>query len=155
MKLALLAFLIVAAVRVATASPQVAAAQPPSDADKEREVFEMTCGVCHESNLIGESLRSPAEWDELISLMQGYGAGGTPEQFAQARAFMLRSFGRVNVNSAAAIDLAPVLDVTPDQAGAVIAYRDQNGRFATVDDLKRVPGLDIAKIEARKERLMF
>jgi competence ComEA-like helix-hairpin-helix protein len=33
-------------------------------------------------------------------------------------------------------------------------YREQNGRFKTVDDLKKVPGLDFKKIESRRDAIV-
>ena len=41
------------------------------------------------------------------------------------------------------------------QAAAIIAYRAKNGAFKTVDDLKQVPTLDAAKIDAKKDRITF
>ena len=37
----------------------------------------------------------------------------------------------------------------------VVAYRDKQGGFKTIDDLKKAPGLDAAKIDALKDRLLF
>jgi competence protein ComEA len=36
-----------------------------------------------------------------------------------------------------------------------VTYRQQNGSFKTLDDLKNVPGVDAAKVDARKARLSF
>jgi competence ComEA-like helix-hairpin-helix protein len=40
-------------------------------------------------------------------------------------------------------------------AEAIVKYRDERGRFGAIEDLKKVPGLDAAKVEARKDRLVF
>jgi competence protein ComEA len=37
------------------------------------------------------------------------------------------------------------------EAAAVIQYREKHGRFKSVDDLKKVPGLDFKKIESRRD----
>ena len=51
---------------------------------------------------------------------------------------------------------APVAaDLPADVAGAVVKYRQANGPFKSVDDLKKVAGVDVAKIEARKDRFVF
>ena len=39
------------------------------------------------------------------------------------------------------------------QAAAIIEYRTKNGNFKSIDDLKKVPGIDPAKIDAKKDRL--
>ena len=41
------------------------------------------------------------------------------------------------------------------QAALIIQYRAKNGDFKSIDDLKKVPGVDVAKIEAKKDRLVF
>jgi competence protein ComEA len=52
-------------------------------------------------------------------------------------------------------DLAISLDLSTKETDAIIHRCEENGAFKTLDDLKTVPGLDIAKIEARKDRLTF
>jgi competence protein ComEA len=37
----------------------------------------------------------------------------------------------------------------------VIQYRTKNGDFNSIDDLKKVPGLDPQQIEAKKDRIVF
>ena len=49
------------------------------------------------------------------------------------------------------VELPGVQD--PREAAAVIKYREQNGRFKTIDDLKKVPGLDFKKIESRRDAI--
>ena len=62
---------------------------------------------------------------------------------------------RINVNKAEAIDLESGLSLTRSEAAAIIQYRTQNGSFKSIEDLKKVPGVDAAKIEAKKDRLTF
>ena len=40
------------------------------------------------------------------------------------------------------------------EAAALIAYREENGPCKKLEDLKKVPGLDYKKIDARKDRLV-
>lgn len=62
---------------------------------------------------------------------------------------------KINVNEAKAIDLESGLSLKRSQAAAVIQYREKNGPFKSIEDLKKVPGIDAAKIEAKKDRLIF
>ena len=137
------------------AAPQAPAPQEPPDAAAARETLSTVCGQCHEANVVEGPLRQPAEWDETISRMKSFGATASADQFAQVRVYLLWSFGRVSVNNAPAGDLAPVLDVASDVAEAVVKYRTDNGKFAGLDDLKKVPGIDAAKVDKRKARLVF
>lgn len=49
--------------------------------------------------------------------------------------------GRVNINTADAATLETLPRVGPAMSGRIIAWREANGRFATVDDLRAVAGI--------------
>jgi DNA uptake protein ComE-like DNA-binding protein len=36
-----------------------------------------------------------------------------------------------------------------------VKYREEHGAIASIEDLKKVPGLDAGKVDARKERFVF
>jgi len=55
----------------------------------------------------------------------------------------------------AAIEMESRLSLKRSQAAAIIAYRTKNGKFKSIEDLKKVPGVDAAKIEAKKDRIVF
>jgi competence protein ComEA len=61
----------------------------------------------------------------------------------------------IKVNDATAIELESGLGLRRSQAAAVIAYREKNGKFKALADLKKVPGIDVAKIDAKKDRIAF
>ena len=42
-----------------------------------------------------------------------------------------------------------------EEMGLNIVHRDKNGPFKSIGDLKKVPGIDAAKIDAKKDRLTF
>lgn len=46
----------------------------------------------------------------------------------------------VNINAASVAELDAVKGVTPKQAAALVEYREQNGPFKSIDDLKKVKG---------------
>ncbi len=60
----------------------------------------------------------------------------------------------VNVNQADADTLAAaIVGIGPAKAAAIVAYRDANGPFKTVDDLLLVKGIGEATLEKNRERL--
>ena len=69
-------------------------------------------------------------------------SGITPE--AEERAAMLFS-----------TFVPSIVNLTPKEAEAIVAYREKNGAFKAVDDFKKVDGLDYAKIDSNKARLQF
>ncbi len=63
--------------------------------------------------------------------------------------------GKIYINKAAAKDLESALEISAAEAEAVVAYRRDVGDFKTLDDLKKVPGFSISKVEGKKDRLVF
>ena len=53
----------------------------------------------------------------------------------------------VNLNTATAAELDTLPGVGPSTAAAILAYREENGSFAAVDDLLEVRGIGDAKLE--------
>lgn len=56
--------------------------------------------------------------------------------------------GPVNLNTATADDLDSLPGVGPATAAAILAYRDEHGPFAAVDDLGEVRGIGTVKLDA-------
>ena len=116
--------------------------------------FEAVCGACHTSSLVSD-IRTETEWKDTVELMVSLGAEGTGEQMEAVMRVLLRTLTKVNVNTAPATQLPLVLDVSEATAQAVVKYRAEHGKFKSLADLKRVPGIDAAKLEARKDRVAF
>lgn len=68
-----------------------------------------------------------------------------PPTIAEARAVEIAS-GPIDVNRATAEQLESLPGVGPATAAAIVAERDRNGPFVSVDDLERVPGIGPAKL---------
>ena len=63
---------------------------------------------------------------------------------------------QVNVNDADAATLAAVLDgVGLARAEAIVAYRQEHGRFADIYDLANVKGIGDRTIELNEERILL
>jgi competence protein ComEA len=117
-------------------------------------VFAGVCGACHTVSMVSD-MRSESEWVETVEYMVSLGAKGSDEQMEAVMRFLRRTLTKVNVNTATAEQLPLVLDISEAAALAVVKYRGEHGNFKTLDDLKKVPGIDAAKLEARKARLVF
>lgn len=63
------------------------------------------------------------------------------------------AFAAVDLNSAAAKDLEAVKGIGPAKAKAIIDYREKNGPFKSVDDLKGVKGFGAKTIEKLRPEL--
>ena len=116
--------------------------------------FETVCGACHDTSLISD-IRTEPEWRETIEQMVGIPVDAGGEQLKAVLRFLLRSWTRVNVNTATAAELPLVLDISEATAQALVKYREAHGKFKSFEDLKKVPGLNAAKLQARQNRIAF
>ena len=69
--------------------------------------------------------------------------------------FPAAAITKINVNTASAIEMESGLTLRRSQSAAVIAYREKNGPFKSLEDLKKVPLLDADKLEEKKDRIAF
>jgi competence ComEA-like helix-hairpin-helix protein len=144
------ALLMLVAVAAVAAS---ARAQDPEDASA--GAFQRVCSSCHDAQRILATRRTKTQWEEIIGKMIDRGATGTDEDFTAAEEYLLRISGRVNVNRAAAADMAKVLGIPEKQATAIIDYRKANGDFADFDALCKVPGIDVEKLKTEQDAISF
>ena len=62
----------------------------------------------------------------------------------------------VNVNRDSAKEISRVIpDLTPDIADKIVAYRNRNGRFSSLLDLLRVPGMNRDVITRHRHRIVL
>ncbi len=59
----------------------------------------------------------------------------------------------VNINTASQTELETVTGIGPSTALKIIKYREENGKFNSVEDLKNVSGIGDAKYEIIKEEV--
>ncbi len=123
---------------------------------KGKDVVEKVCSVCHEAQAVSRFRKSKDDWSAVIDDMVTKGADASDADLDIIIGYLAKCFGpAVNVNMAAAGDLAKQLELSAQESDAIVQYRGSNGMFKAVDDLKKVPGLDFSKIEAVRYRLTF
>ena len=92
---------------------------------------------------------------DTVEHMVSLGASGTDQQMEAVMRVLMRTLTKVNVNTGPAAQLALVLEISEATAKAMVKYRSEHGNFKTLDDLKRVPGMNAAKLDGRKDRIAF
>ena len=135
-------------------------AQPQLPDGPGKEETNKLCTQCHE---LARSLAPRQDrdgWQATMAKMVGLGMKGTDQEMATVTDFLARNYPApdvppLNVNTAAAIQLESRLTLRRSQAAAMIAYRDKNGNFKSIDDLKKVPGIDPEKFESKKDKIVF
>lgn len=61
--------------------------------------------------------------------------------------------GKVNINTANSETLQTISGIGPSKAQKIISYRETNGRFKTVDDLKNVSGFGDKTVDAIRDQI--
>jgi len=150
----------VTAIAAILATAIAGASQDASSADIDAMAEQTTGAVCasacHGWDVIFNVPRqTPGQWDFIVSDMAGRGAEASDEQLDLVRHFLKREWSTVWINSASAQDLEAVLALPEEEADAVIAYRDERGKFTDLDSLKQVPGIDAATIDAQADAITF
>ena len=138
--------------------------QPPAQTTTEkspyppgpgRDALFKICNDCHGPESVLGQLKTRDEWSKTLDEMAANGAQGTEEEWNRLLDYLDQYYSLILVNTAPAKELALKLDVTPEVADAIVRTRTEKRKFASLDDLKRVPGVDGAKVDARKDRLIF
>lgn len=60
---------------------------------------------------------------------------------------------KVNINTASVEELDTLPGIGPSRAADIISYRESNGRFKSIEDLKNVKGIGEASFEKMKEKI--
>jgi competence protein ComEA len=124
-----------------------------------KDVTVRVCGTCHPPER-GASVRLTREgWREVVAKMVSLGAKGTDEELEAVVEYLATNFKGeaskpLNMNGATAIDLESVVGLLRKEAAAWIDHRTKQGPCKTLDDLKKVRGLDFKKIDQRRDRLV-
>jgi len=70
--------------------------------------------------------------------------------------YLTKNFGaKVNVNKTTAKDIASGLELTAQEAEAIVNYRKANGDFKDWESLTKVSGVDAKKLESKKDLVAF
>ncbi|WP_307841794.1 ComEA family DNA-binding protein [Salinibacterium sp. SWN167] len=105
---------------------------------------------------------------DAIAAAGGFTEGANPDQLNLARvlsdgeqfavpadgdeaAAATASDGRVNLNTADAAALDTLPRIGPAMAARILAWREANGRFASIDDLRNVAGIGDATFDGLRE----
>ena len=120
-----------------------------------RDTVITICGDCHGPEVVASQRRTRVEWETLIEDMAARNGVAGDDEKKVILAYTLAHFGRVNINTAAADDIVQVVQLKPTEASAIVDYRQKSGEFKTLEDLRKVPGLDFSRIQERKDRIGF
>jgi competence protein ComEA len=152
---------------LAALSAAGAAAQSRLPEGPGRELVVRLCSPCHSAEKVVGLQKSRDEWEaNVVDMVMNRGAKGTEEEFYEIIEYLARSFPKspagdksatekINVNKASAKELESSLEISAKESEAIVRLREEKGRFKSLDELEKVPGLDVKKVKAKKDRLEF
>ena len=62
--------------------------------------------------------------------------------------------GKVNINSASQTELETLEGIGPSTAAKIIEYREKNGAFNNIEDIKNISGIGDAKFDKIKDNVV-
>lgn len=120
-----------------------------------KAAVERVCTMCHGVDYIVPSERTVPVWRDTLDLMRGYGAEASDADWKVITDYIMANIAHVNVNKATVEEIGLVFGVNEKIAQGVVAYRDKQGGFKTIEDVKQAPDVDPKKIDVLKPRLIF
>ena len=61
----------------------------------------------------------------------------------------------ININQATAKELSALPGIAKKKAEAIIAYREKNGKFSTIEDIKKVEGIGKDTLDKIKDHIVL
>ena len=121
---------------------------------------EKLCQGCHELAKSVSPRQDRAGWGATLKKMIVLGVQATDQELEAILGYLSQHYPAeelppVNVNKARAIQMESRLSLLRSEAAALLRYRKVHGGFKSLEDLLLVPGIDTAKIMAKKDRLVF
>jgi competence ComEA-like helix-hairpin-helix protein len=127
-----------------------------------KEYIQKICLQCHQTSQLLSQRRTEADWKQTVARMaQKRGVSAPSEQFDAIAAYMAKNFGKnddptkLNVNKATADQIAAIIGLTPEEAKALVGYRDKHGEFRDWKEMLIIYGVDGRKLEAAKDKMAF
>src|SRR5262249_28064044 len=115
------------------------------------------CTECHGLDSIVAVAQSADQWRQTVKTMVKRGASLTPQDIDAVVDYLSVYFAdtKINVNKASAEDLQNGLGITPAEAAAIVEFRKSHGDFKDLDALHKVAGIDLKKIDLKKDQIVF
>ena len=142
------------------AAGQIAAGQeiPGVDA-RGREIAQQACSVCHDLEYPFSVRRSLSEWEGTVNDMIGRGAPLLEGERPILLQFLAKYYGpekpRTNINQASAQELIAAFGLSPSEAEEIARFKQLHGSIYGWEDLRKIPNLDLKKLEAKRDVLAF
>lgn len=126
-----------------------------------KPIIERACTGCHRADAMPDYHKTPEEWDTVVRRMIGRGAPVQGNDVDLLIGYLAKSFPKVedatklNINKATASEIATVMGLTPEEAKALVDYRDRHGNFRVWGEMLVIYGVDGRKVQAAKDKISY
>ncbi len=96
----------------------------------------------------GEKIYIPNQSEESTEMAEGAGTATATESLTGSSS---NSKGKININKATASELTAIPGVGESTAQKIVAYREENGKFKAIEDIKNVSGIGDSKFNNIKD----
>jgi competence protein ComEA len=118
--------------------------------------LEKVCTACHDLGPLSGMTGGTDIWQSVVDDMKVRGADGTEQEFKDIVAYLSKYLGApVKINTDTAASIETNLQLSTGEAVAIVKYRTDKGAFKSWDDLTKVPGLDMKKLDGLQKRIKF
>lgn len=143
---------------VVSATAQTAPANSPLPDGPGKDTFASVCSLCHDNTVPMSKHFTRDEWDLKIIEMLQEEPDVTREERAAILEYVTTNFkpgGKIYINYTVSKDLQTILGISAGEADAIVRQRQTQGLFKTLDDIKKVSGVNASKLDAVRDRLVF
>jgi competence ComEA-like helix-hairpin-helix protein len=126
-----------------------------------KEYVNKICLQCHPPAQLLNQKKTESDWKATVARMATKGVSAPTEQFDAIAEYMAKNFrkdedvSKLNMNKAKADEIVTVIGLTPDEAKALIVYREKHGDYREWGEMLVVYGVDGRKLEAAKDKMSF
>jgi len=119
------------------------------------------CTACHAPDHFTKYHHSPEEWQVIVTRMGQRVRSATTAELAAVQQYLTTNFpkqedaSKLNMNKATAKEIEARLGMTPQEAQAIVQYRNEHGDFREWGEMLVVYGVDGRKIKAVKDLMGF
>ena len=139
--------------RISDAINQAEGLKENADTKNINLAFKLEDGMKIYIPTIGEKVEENEQSQNMIDETSQYitSASGEGQEEQTSRQSELKESQKININTATQTELETLPGIGPSTSLKIVNYREENGKFKNIEDIKEVSGIGDAKYESIKD----